>query len=421
MDRIAICAAMAAAVLVFPASAGAAGDPLRSQQWGLDVMHVDAAHRVTHGAGVTVAIIDTGVDAGHPDLAGSVLLGPDLITGDGDPRDENGHGTAVAGVVGAHAGNGLGIEGVAPGSKLLAIRVLGADGSGNTGTAAAGIDAAVARGAQVINLSLGSGPTVTQVLLPDDRLTQAIERAAAAGVVVVAAAGNDALPLCEQPVVRQRLLCVGAVGQSETRSSYSNFGLRVDVVAPGGDRNGAIVTTVPGGGYQGWTGTSFATPMVSGVAALLVSLGLHGPQVIDRLEATATDIGSPGTDMVYGHGLVDAAAAVAGLGPVARPAGVVDVVARAPRTARISALLNRGLSVRCGASVSTSCTGRLTMSRGSLLAQGSGLVAPGQPATVRLRATRAGRRALARTRRLHAVLRIDAQGTRLTRSVLLVR
>ncbi|MCW3067214.1 MAG: Proprotein convertase in/kexin type 6 [Solirubrobacterales bacterium] len=420
MDRIAICAAVAAAA-VFPASASAAGDPLRPQQWGLDLMHVDAAHRVTEGAGVTVAIVDTGVDASHPDLAGSVIPGPDLVTGDGDPRDENGHGTAVAGVVGAHEGNGIGIEGVAPASKLLAIRVLAANGSGNTGTAAAGIDAAVARGAQVINLSLGSGPTVTQVLLPDDRLTQAIERAAAAGVVIVAAAGNDALPLCEQPVVRQRILCVGAVGRSDTRSSYSNFGLRVDVVAPGGDRDGPIVTTVAGGGYEGWTGTSFATPMVSGVAALLVSLGLHGPQVIDRLEATARDIGSPGTDLVYGRGLIDAGAAVAGLGPVARPAGVADVFARAPGTQKISALLRRGLAVRCGASVATSCTAALTTTLGKVLARGSRLVAPGLPATVRLRATRAGRRELGRARRLRTVLRIDAQGTALTRSVLLVR
>jgi subtilisin family serine protease len=207
------------------------------------------------------------------------------------------------------------------------------------------------------------------------------------------------------------------VGRSGARASYSNFGVRVDLVAPGGDGDGAIVSTAPGGGYQGWTGTSFATPMVSGVAALLVSLGLRGPQVIDRLEATARDIGAPGTDLVYGHGEVDAAAAVAGLAP----AGAVDVVARAPRQAKISALLRSGLSVRCGASVSASCTAQLTMAAGDVLAQGSGLVAPGAPATVRLRATRAARRSLARASRVRAVLRLDAEGAVVTRSVLLVR
>jgi hypothetical protein len=424
LSRLSVVALCALGVALASASAArAGGDPMRRDQWGLDMIGADAAHRVSVGAGVTVAIIDTGVDANHPDLAGAVIKGPDLITGDGDPADENGHGTAVAGVVGARANNGIGIEGVAPGSRLLAIRVLGANGTGDTNTAATAIDAAVAAGAQVINLSLSEGPQVIQALLPYDRLTHAIENAAAAGVVVVAAAGNDALPLCEQPILLQRIICVGAVNRRDQRSSYSNFGVRVDLVAPGGDDDSTddeIVTTNPGGGYGWWTGTSLATPMVSGAAALLVAQGLRGTQVIDRLEATARDVGLPGNDLVYGHGVVDAAAAVGAPPPVATPAAAT-LWARLPRHAKISTLLRGRLSVRCAASIAATCSTQVTGKHGAVLAKGSRRLAANTPATIRLNPTRSGRRTLRRTHRLKARLLVSAIAKRITKDLALRR
>ena len=197
---------------------------------------------------------------------------------------------------------------------MLAIRVLDASNSGNTDSEAAGIDAAVARGAHVINISVNPTGNILTQLLPTDRLVRAIDRAARAGVVVVASAGNDGLPLCKQPLLTAKILCVGAVTRALKRPSYSNYLLRVDLAAPGGEGRAGedILSTQLGGGYSGLAGTSQATPHVAAAAALLVSLGLRGRAVIDRLEQTATDLG----DLLdLGHGLVNMEAAVAGLGP----------------------------------------------------------------------------------------------------------
>src|SRR3977135_2124477 len=134
----------------------AAPDPLRPQQWGLDMIGADPAHQVATGSGAVVAVIDSGVQADHPDLAGRLLPGYDFVDDDGTPQDGNGHGTHVTGIVAADAGNGIGIEGVAPGARVLPVRGLGNDGSGSTAAVAQGIDYAVAHHADVINLSLGS-------------------------------------------------------------------------------------------------------------------------------------------------------------------------------------------------------------------------------------------------------------------------
>ena len=245
-----------AVVALAPAVAAASGDPLRAEQWNLDAVKADTAHAISIGGGVLVAVVDSGVDAGHPDLAGSVLEGPDFIENDDVPQDENGHGTNVAGIIVAHKGNGIGIEGAAPGARVLAIRALDAANRGNTDQEAAGIDAAVARGAQVINLSLSAGPSVVTTLLPGDALIRAIENAAAAGVVVVAAAGNDGVPLCAQPLLATKILCVGAVNRARARAYYSNYAVRVDIVAPGGSaRDGEAISSAQlGGGYSAMAG-----------------------------------------------------------------------------------------------------------------------------------------------------------------------
>lgn len=305
-------AALATATpLAVPAAAGAADDPLRPHQWGLFAVRADAAHTVTRGEGVTVAVIDSGADLAHPDLAARLVPGPDLVDGDSVPADLNGHGTHVAGIVAAVAGNGVGVEGAAPGTRVLVIRALDAANSGSTTTIAQAIDAAVARGARVINLSLSAGPDAPDRILADSAFVQAIERAVAAGAVVVAAAGNFSLPICSQPLVTGRILCVGAVDEQRQRASFSNYGFRVDMVAPGEK----IMSTTINGRYGSMSGTSQATPHVAAAAALLLAQGHDAQTAIGRLLATAQDLGVPGPDAVFGAGMLDMAAALGG--PVA--------------------------------------------------------------------------------------------------------
>jgi subtilisin family serine protease len=406
-------AALALAVLVLaPATAAGAGDPLRDQQWSLDAIHADEAHAFSIGTGALVAVLDSGVQGTHPDLAGSVLAGRDFIDGDAIPNDEEGHGTNVAGIIVAHKGNGIGIEGAAPGAKVLAIRVLDANNSGSTDQEAAGIDAAVAGGAQVINLSLNAGPNVVTTILPGNVLVQAIEHAAAAGVVIVAAAGNNNVPLCAQPLLKYKILCVGAVNRARQRASYSNYQVRVDIVAPGGELapDEGIISAQLGGGYSAMAGTSQATPQVAAAAALLVAQGLRGPAVIDRLEETATSLGNPAQ---LGHGLLNMSAAVAGQGPPLQdsaPATASMVLtARTPARVRFATVRRHGLAVTCTSPQTGRCSVRVT-SAGRLLARGSAAVTAAVPATIHAVLTAPGRRVLRRSRRITARVRLTQPG-----------
>jgi subtilisin family serine protease len=303
-------------------TAAAASDPLRARQWNLSLIEADAAHATSTGAGAVVAIVDSGAAAGHPDLRGRLVPGRDIVEGDATPQDGDGHGTHVSGIVGAATGNGVGVASVAPGAGLMPVRVLGPDGSGTVAAIAAGIDWARAHGADVINLSLGSEVPIAGAA-GGDAIDAAIRRALAAGVVVVAAAGNSGVPVCEQPAAAAGLVCVGAVDRRRMRSVFSSFGAGLGIVAPGGSAlpvpGEDVLSTVPPAGYAEMAGTSQAAPHVAGVAALLVSLGLRGRAAVDRLLATATDLGPPGIDAQYGHGLVNARTAVAGLKPRATP------------------------------------------------------------------------------------------------------
>src|SRR5918996_5146450 len=203
-------------LLLAPAAALAANDPRRAEQWNLDLVESDAAHATSTGAGAVVAVIDTGVAAGHPDLAGQVLPGHDFVQDDGTPQDGNGHGSHVSGIAIAATGNAVGISSVAPGARVMPLRVLGDDGSGTSEDVAAGIDWARTHGAHVINLSLGSEIPIIGATGGDD-IDAAIRRALAAGLVVVAAAGNNGVPVCEQPAASEGLLCVGAVDKRKMR------------------------------------------------------------------------------------------------------------------------------------------------------------------------------------------------------------
>lgn len=404
--------AVAVALCALPTAAVAA-DPLRPQQWNLDMVEADAAHATATGRGVVVAVIDSGVNAAHPDLQGRLLPGRDFVDRDDIPQDGDGHGTHIAGIVAANTGNGEGIESIAPGASILPIRVLDDNGDGFTEDVVAGIDYAIAQRADVINLSLSSTVPVLGDLL-DPTFAQAIDRALDAGIVVVAVAGNNALPVCENPVAEGRVLCVGAVDRRRTRSAYSSFGLGLALVAPGGSAAPAggenILSTYTTPFYEEVAGTSQASPHVAAVAALLISKGIRGQAAVRRILATATDIGSPGPDFVYGAGIVNARRAVEGLPPDdpgqppsgspgagPPPAGAAARVS-VPRVQRLRTVLRRGILVRCRAAGAGRCSATGTL-RGRRVARGSARLAAGRTRSFRARPTAAGRRALARARR----------------------
>ena len=281
----------------------AGSDPLESSQWGWRRLGGSELGRLGDGSGLVVAVLDTGVDANHPDLAGRVLPGWDSMNPEGDGRtDPNGHGTHVAGILGAARGNGEGISGVAPGVQILPVRVLDETGNGDDDELALGIIWAVDNGADILNLSIGGA-------IPSTLLEGAIDHALANGVLVVVAAGNDGATGNEPsyPAAYRQVLAVGSTDSSDRRSIFSNTGGYLDVAAPGS----WIVSTWPGGRYQTSSGTSMAAPFVAGAAALLQArTGLQGAELGARLVADATDLGSTGFDEEFGAGLVNPLATI---------------------------------------------------------------------------------------------------------------
>ena len=392
-----------------------ANDPLRSRQWGLDVINAEAAHSVTDGGGAVVAVVDTGVDAGHLDLQGRLLPGRDFVDDDGTPQDGDGHGTHVTGIAAASGNNGIGVYSTAPGARVLPVRVLDDNGEGTDRQVARGIDYARQQGVHVINLSLGGLPLVDNVL--GTEFAAAVQRAVDAGIVVVAAAGNDSLPLCEQPEVRGKLLCVGAIDRNGLRSFYSSGDSR-SIMAPGGSALGDdILSTLPGSTYGEIAGTSQAAPHVSGVAALLASRGVRGRAAVDRILATARDAGPAGADPVYGVGVVDAAAAVRNLptsggstgGGSAGSGGLAGGVYVA-RSVKISKVRRRGLRARCRPAARGRC--RVTIKRGkrTIAKRTSRTTAAGRTTRFRLKFTRRGKRLLRRGRTFRASALLQVAG-----------
>lgn len=243
---------------------------------------------------VVVAVVDTGIQLDHPDLKGKLVPGYDFVYDDADPDDANGHGTHVAGIVGAVTNNGVGVAGTCLNCKLLPVRVLDEYGSGSAGDVAQGIVYAADRGAKVINLSLG-------IEAPDQVLKVAVEYAWNKGAVVLCAAGNggDKGNMLNYPAYYDACEAVGATNQDDSHALFSQWGQWVDIVAPGS----AIYSTHlvlyddPDGvtGYATISGTSMATPFVSGVAGLLAGQGLTNQQIRNRLRQTADPIGGTGT------------------------------------------------------------------------------------------------------------------------------
>jgi len=305
-----------------PEGLGGVPDPLRGQQWALDAIRADQAWTSSTGAGVVIAVVDTGVDASNPDLAGRLVTGVDLVDGGDGTVDPFGHGTHVAGIAAAATGNGVGVSGAAPGAQIMPVRVLAADGTGDDDVIAEGIDWAVQHGADVVNLSLGDSGALAR-LSKNGPLNQAVRRANDAGVVVVAAAGNDG-------ATRQTyrlgvpVIVVNASTPDGTAAEYSNTGDVRAVAAPGTQ----ILSTAPvepstlwpdgTDGYGVLDGTSMAAPLVSAVAALLVAQGLDPQEIADRIAQTAAPASG---DPALGAGVVDAAAAVGAAAPQASGGG----------------------------------------------------------------------------------------------------
>ena len=287
----------------------AAEDPYRSAQWDFATTRVAQAWQRSTGRGVTVAVVDSGVDATHPDLAGQVLPGADFITGlEGTAVDPHGHGTHVAGTIAALAGNDTGVTGIAPQARILPVRVLAANGSGYMSDVANGIAYAAEHGADVINMSISSTWQVAAV-------SNAIAYARSRGVAVVAAAGNaraQGSPT-SYPAADPGVIAVAATTSADTVAGYSTSGGYVDVAAPGSD----ILSTYPGGQYVWMNGTSMAAPHVAAVAALLkgADRGLTPDQIEQALTVSAVDLGRPGRDDDFGAGRLDAAAALATVAP----------------------------------------------------------------------------------------------------------
>jgi type VII secretion-associated serine protease mycosin len=280
-------------------------DPMRSQQWALNQSSFERAWSTTRGAGVTVAIIDSGVDAAHEDLGSVVLPGIDYVETGRDGRyDPDGHGTHVAGIIGARVNNGRGIAGAAPDVRILPVRVLDANGSGMSSNVAAGIIWATDHGARVVNLSLGGGPS--------PGIQVAMRYALSKGTVVLAAAGNNGASTntAVYPAAYPEAIAVGSYDENLARSSFSNTGSYVDVSAPGSN----ILSTwsTASNAYAVASGTSMATPYASAEAALIISKNrsLSAAAVTSILESTARDAGARGVDPAFGHGLIDPAAAV---------------------------------------------------------------------------------------------------------------
>ena len=293
-------------------------DPLGNQQWYLSALGMNQvwSDYGTGSAGVTVAVLDTGVDYTHPDLAGKIIKGPDYVDSDFDPKDEHGHGTHVTGIIVAGLNNQQGIAGLAPQVHVMAIRVLDAKGSGSLFRIAKGIAYAANNGARVINLSLGSPPGGFIMKSLANFLASYAERK---GALIVAAAGNAGGAI-GYPAAASKFLSVGAVNQQNYLASFSNRGPELGVVAPGVDILSTFptydVTTNAEGlphNYASLNGTSMATPMVSALAAMIISKDpyLTPEQVRQRILTTATDLGTIGRDDMFGNGLINPARALA--------------------------------------------------------------------------------------------------------------
>lgn len=271
-------------------------------QWNLRQVGTEQGWSINRDAsGVLVGVIDTGIDLTHPDIQAHLVKGYNVVKPDASPEDDVGHGTHVAGVISALVNNRLGVAGMTWSSRILPVKVLDETGAGSTYAVALGIIWATDQGAKVINMSLGNYAT-------SGFLHDAIKYAYDRDVVLIAASGNDNTDRPSYPAYYPEVFAVAASDSNNNRAPFSNFGPYIDVAAPGVN----IASTYPKNQYVSLSGTSMASPHVAALAALIraTNPALKNTEVMDIMRSTAQDIGDPGVDPQFGHGLINVPKAV---------------------------------------------------------------------------------------------------------------
>jgi len=286
--------------------------------WGVDRIDAELAWGGSTGAGVRVAIVDTGIDLEHPDLqvVGNINIIKPRKSGD----DDSGHGTHVAGTVAA-VNNAIGVVGVAPDANLYAVKVLDRRGNGYLSDIIAGLEWCIDNNVQVINMSLG---TLSDIQSFHD----AVQAVNTVGIIQVAAAGNEYGGSVIYPAAYEEVIAVSATDDTDSIAGFSSIGPEVELAAPGAD----ILSTAKGGGTAVKSGTSMACPHVTGVVALAISAGIVDPRT--ALQNAADDLGAPGQDNLYGYGLVDAEETVTGI-PMLAPTASARNITPVGKTATI--------------------------------------------------------------------------------------
>ena len=274
-------------------------DPDYANEWHLRTLNTPAAWDIATGGGVTVAVLDSGVDATHPDLVAQLVPGWNFWDNNSNTADVFGHGTKVAGVIGATGNNAIGVVGIAFNSRIMPIRVTDTSGYAAISALASGLTYAADHGARVANMSFAVQSYSTVI--------SAAQYFMSKGGVVMNSAGNSGA--LDSTPASDALVSVSATTSTDVRASWSSYGPYVDVAAPGA----SIWTTTMGGGYGSVSGTSFSSPATAAVAALMMSANpkLAPTQIVDLLESTSVDLGTAGFDNYYGYGRVSAANAVA--------------------------------------------------------------------------------------------------------------
>lgn len=272
--------------------------PTQNVPWGVKRVGAPEAWRYSRGRGVKVAVIDTGVNAGHPDLTDAVRGGVNFLDPNAPPLDDNGHGTHVTGIIAARD-NEIGVVGVAPEAEVYSLKAFDGQGAGAISNIISAVEWCVQNGMQVVNMSFGGNK--------NRALGRALQAALEAGVILVAAAGNSGRPnSVDFPASHPGVLAVTALNADDTLAGYSSRGPEVDLAAPG-----SRILSAYGDGYRELSGTSMAAPHVSGVAALLLARepGLSGDEVARRLKETATTLPYLAPEE-QGAGLVNAPASL---------------------------------------------------------------------------------------------------------------
>jgi subtilisin family serine protease len=287
----------------------ASNDPLLGSQWHLNRVGAVSAWDVSQGTGVTIAILDSGIDTAHPDFAGRLVPGYNFVDGNTNVTDVRNHGTRTAGTAAATLNNGVGVASVAGRSTIMPLRISGSDGYATFSAMAQALTWAADRGARVANISFSGASSSAAVI-------NAANYMRSKGGLVFVSAGNTGGD--QGFAASDALIVVSATNSADDRTSWSSFGGYVDLAAPGE----GVYTTDWNQGYASVNGTSYAAPVAAGVAALVMAANpaLTPTQVEQILFSTAVDLGAAGKDVYFGHGRIDAAAAVqAALSSAAAP------------------------------------------------------------------------------------------------------